>query len=175
MTAHWRVLSVASIAGLAGVAGAAVASRPPGAVVVSALFLAALAVASMIDLSERRIPNVLTYSGVAVGLLIAVPGGVTAVGFALLGVLISAGAFGLFWAVSRGQLGLGDVKLAAFVGAVLGAKAVPLFLVAGTGLGALAALVLLVRGHGRRSTFAYGPYLAAGAAVAVLVEGPLMS
>lgn len=142
---------------------------------VTALFLAALAVASLVDLAERRIPNALTYSGVVAGLLIAVPGGGDAIASALLGVLVSAGAIGAFWALSRGQLGLGDVKLAAFVGAVLGVRAAPLFLVAGTSLGALAALVLLARGHDRRSTFAYGPYLAAGAALAVLLEGPLMS
>lgn len=142
---------------------------------VTALFLAALAVASLIDLAERRIPNALTYTGVVVGLLVAVLGGGTAIASALLGVLLSAGALGAFWALSRGQLGLGDVKFAAFAGAVLGVRAAPLFLLAGTSLGALAALALLLRGHDRRSTFAYGPYLAAGAAIAVLIEGPLMS
>lgn len=142
---------------------------------VTALFLAALAVAALVDLAERRIPNALTYPGVVVGLLIAVPGGGTAVASALLGVLLGGGALGVFWAISRGQLGLGDVKFAAFVGAVLGVQAMPLFLVAGTGLGSLAALLLLLRGRDRRSTFAYGPYLAAGAAFAVLLRGPLMS
>jgi len=173
--ANRRLLAGAAVAAFVGVAGAAIAERPPGAMVVTAGFLAAVTVASMTDLAERRIPNALTYPGVVVGLLIAVPGGGTALASAALGVLISAGALGAFWAVSRGQLGLGDVKFAAFAGAVLGVQAAPLFLVAGTSLGALAAVVLLLRGHDRRSTFAYGPYLAAGAAIAVLVDGPLMS
>lgn len=164
------------LAGLSGLAVAALAGRPPGAMAVTALFLAALAVAALVDLAERRIPNALTYPGVVVGLLIAVPGGGTAVASALLGVLVTGGTLWIFAEVSRGQwLGYGDAKLAAFVGAVLGVQAAPLFLVAGTGLGSLAALVLLIRTRDRHAMFAYGPYLAAGAAFVVLLRGPLMS
>ncbi len=79
---------------------AAIAGRPPGALVVTALFLAALAVASLIDLSQRRIPNPLTYAGVALGLLIAVPGGGAAIASAALGVLFGGGVLALFWALS---------------------------------------------------------------------------
>lgn len=154
---------------------AVIAGRPPGGVAVTAAFLAVLVAVSLVDLRERRIPNAYVYTGTGLALAVALPGGADALGASLLGLLIGGGVMGGFYLVARGQLGLGDVKLAAFAGAVVGVRATPTFLMAGTGLGALAALVLLLRGGGRRSTFAYGPYLAAGAAVAVLAHGPLMS
>jgi leader peptidase (prepilin peptidase) / N-methyltransferase len=78
-----------------------------------------------------------------------------------------AALFFLFFArVTGGGLGMGDVKLVGFLGAVLGAQIVPA-LVVGTALGAAAAVVILLR-RGRRHTFAYGPYLAAGGIVMLL-------
>ena len=71
--------------------------------------------------------------------------------------------FLLFARITRGGLGMGDVKLVGFLGAVLGAQVVPA-LVVGTALGAVAAGLILLR-HGsdaRTRTFAYGPFLAAG-------------
>jgi leader peptidase (prepilin peptidase)/N-methyltransferase len=167
------VIVAAALAGSAAIA--IVVGRPPGGVIVTAAFTAALAGISLVDLRERRIPNAYTYGGTAVALAVALPGGVDAIGSSLLGIGFGGGVMGAGFWVGRGQLGLGDVKLAAFAGAVLGGRATATFLMAGTVFVALAALVLLLRGRDRRSTFAYGPYLAAGAAFAVLVRGPLMS
>ncbi len=52
---------------------------------------------------------------------------------------------------------------------------IPIYLVVGSGLGALAGVALLLRGRDRHSTFAYGPYLAIGATVAIIVGGPLIA
>jgi leader peptidase (prepilin peptidase) / N-methyltransferase len=71
--------------------------------------------------------------------------------------------FYVFARITRGGLGMGDVKLVGFLGALLGAAVVPA-LVVGTSLGAVAAAAVLLR-HGRgarKLTFAYGPFLAAG-------------
>ena len=71
--------------------------------------------------------------------------------------------FLLFARITGGGLGMGDVKLVGFLGAVLGAQVVPA-LVVGTSLGALTAGLILLR-HGssaRTRTFAYGPFIAAG-------------
>lgn len=69
----------------------------------------------------------------------------------------------LFVGITGGGLGMGDVKLVGFLGAVLGAQVVPA-LILGTSLGAVAAAVILLRhgGGARTRTFAYGPFLAAG-------------
>ena len=168
-------LLAAAAAGVIGAPAAALLGRPPGGVVVTALFLAALAALSTVDLRERRIPNAYTYGGTALALLAAGFGGVEAVALSVLGLLIGGGAMGALYLLGRGQLGFGDVKLAAFAGAVLGAEGTPAFLLAGTVLGAVAAAALMAMGRDRRSTFAYGPYLAAGAALVVVVRGPLLA
>ncbi len=146
-----------------------------GGVIVAALFLAVLAAISVVDLRERRVPNAYTYSGTIVALAAAAMGGGESIVLSVLGMLIGGGVMGAGFIIGRGRLGLGDVKLSAFVGSVLGAHATPAFLLAGTALGAAAALALLATGRDRRSTFAYGPYLAAAAAVIALTRGPLLS
>src|SRR5690606_17224671 len=109
-----------------------------------ALLFAVLAVASAVDLRERRIPNALTYPGIVVALVLAASGG--EIMPALGGLLLAGGGMALFWIAGRGQLGLGDVKLSALVGAALGIQATPAYLLAGGGIGAVvAAAVLLVR------------------------------
>jgi leader peptidase (prepilin peptidase)/N-methyltransferase len=75
----------------------------------------------------------------------------------------AAFCFLLFARITGGGLGMGDVKLVGFLGAVLGAHVVPALII-GTSFGAIAAALILLRhGSGARTrTFAYGPFLAAG-------------
>lgn len=81
-------------------------------------FLAVLAACSAVDIKERRIPNRITYPATATILLAATLGGA---GMASLAGLAGGGGFMLLAALaSRDQLGLGDVKLSAFVGATIG-------------------------------------------------------
>jgi Flp pilus assembly protein protease CpaA len=159
---------------LGAVVGAARGFSSSGVIVV-ALFLAVLAAISVVDLRERRVPNAYTYPGTIVALAAAATGGGESIVLSVLGMLIGGGVMGAGFIIGRGRLGLGDVKLAAFAGSVLGARATPAFLLAGTALGAAVALAMLAAGRDRRSTFAYGPYLAAAAAVVALTRGPLLS
>ena len=70
----------------------------------------------------------------------------------------------MVYLLSRGHLGMGDVKLAGLIGLMLGYPAVINALVVGILLGAGAALILLAtRRANRKSTMAYAPYLALGA------------
>jgi leader peptidase (prepilin peptidase)/N-methyltransferase len=79
--------------------------------------------------------------------------------------------------VVPGGMGMGDVKLAALIGLVLGSLGLSYVLVAAGvgvlsgGLGALAAMVILR--YGRKQQMPFGPFLAAGAAVALLVAPEL--
>ena len=169
-----RLPSVAAAAGLlVGLAGALIAERTVPAVVVSGGFFAVLAAVSVSDLRERRIPNAWTYPA-----LLVATGAAAATGnlFAALGGLVVAGGFfAVMFVLGRGRMGMGDVKLGALSGVVLGIAGAPLFVLLGTAAGALAGGFLLLRGAGRRATFAYGPSLAAGAALAVLLRGPVVS
>jgi leader peptidase (prepilin peptidase)/N-methyltransferase len=125
-----------------------------------------------IDFRQRRLPNV-----------IVVPLGLCAVALriafqrdALPEILVAGSVtfavFVLLALVVRGGLGMGDVKLAAAEGLLLGRAAVDaLFL--GVLLGGVAAILLVAaRRAGRGTTYAYGPYLALGAALTILIQQP---
>ena len=135
--------------------------------------LAIFALASAIDLEERRIPNRLTYPAIVSTLLAAL---LLGEGLASLTGLAAAGGFMLLAAAIGGdQLGMGDVKLSAFAGAALGVAAVPVFLVAATVSGAVLAIGLLVRTGDRHATLPFGPCLALGALFAMALEGTVVS
>jgi leader peptidase (prepilin peptidase)/N-methyltransferase len=132
----------------------------------------ALVALAWVDLRERRLPNA-----------IVVPLGAAAIVLraaferhALVEILVAGAiAFIAFLALAvatRGGLGMGDVKLAAAEGLLVGKVAVEALLL-GVVLGGLAAALLLAtRRAGRRTTYAYGPYLALGAVIAILAFGP---
>lgn len=84
-------------------------------------------------------------------------------------------AFAVFLVLAiafRGGLGMGDVKLAGLLGLLLG-RAAAGGLLAGCVAGGVAAALLVASGRaGRKSTFAYGPYLALGGALWILVGAP---
>jgi prepilin signal peptidase PulO-like enzyme (type II secretory pathway) len=81
-----------------------------------------------------------------------------------IGLLAAGGFFFLLALLTRGAMGLGDVKLAAATGALVGWPAMVAALLLGILAGGVAALLLLLtRRAGRKDYFAYGPYLASGA------------
>jgi leader peptidase (prepilin peptidase) / N-methyltransferase len=72
--------------------------------------------------------------------------------------------------VSPAVIGMGDVKLAGLIGAALGYSVLTGLLVGTVLAGIFAGLVLLYRGSAaRRQTLPYGPFLAAGAVVVLLL------
>lgn len=130
------------------------------ALVVTALLLCI----TLVDLQTRRIPNALVLAllvwSVAQMLWLDQP----AQGAAAVGLLVAGGAFYLLAHTGRGFVGLGDVKLEAALGALLGYPAVLAGMFAGIVAGGVAAaFLLLTRRAGRKDAFAYGPYLALGA------------
>jgi leader peptidase (prepilin peptidase)/N-methyltransferase len=89
----------------------------------------------------------------------------------LVGGVVAFLAFFALALILRGGLGMGDVKLAGMLGFLLGEKVLAaLFL--GAIAGGVAGLIILTRSPGRRSTMAYGPYLALGAAAVILFSHP---
>lgn len=143
-----------------------------------------LVVVSVIDARIRRIPNRLTYPLIpalmVLVLLAAVANGTPLAAVrALLGG-VSAFALLLVLALINPQgMGMGDVKLAGFIGIGLGYLGwghVALGLFAGFFIGGLIAGGLLVlRLRGRKDQIPFGPYLALGALLTVLFGEPLIS
>lgn len=126
----------------------------------------ALLVVFFTDLEHHIIPNAITYPGILIGLALSAASGQ---GPAALVAAASAGAvFLLIGVVSRGGMGGGDMKLAAMIGAFLGAPAVIVALFLAVALGATAGVVLLVlRLRTRKDAIPFAPAMAAGAMIAV--------
>jgi prepilin peptidase CpaA len=162
--------------------------------VAHAVLAAGLAVAVVIDLRSRRIPNLLTATMAVLGL------GLAATGYGSVTVAASVGGMVLGLVLmlpghALGATGAGDVKLMAAVGAIVGPGLVfPAFLftciaggvlavgvaisrrrfgetVAGTGrlIAAPANARTEIQGAAASRRFAYGPAIAAGSVIAVLI------
>ena len=79
------------------------------------------AIACVADVGWRRVPNVITFGGAAVALVIAAAtGGLSGIGFAAAGWFVGLLLFLPLFAL--GGLGAGDVKLLAALGAWLGPR-----------------------------------------------------
>jgi leader peptidase (prepilin peptidase)/N-methyltransferase len=149
--------------------------------VMIAPFLGLLLALSVIDIRYKIIPNRLIYPAllafaayIAVG---ALAGGGLDVLDAVIGFFAYGGAILLVAIASPRGMGMGDVKLAALIGLVLGAVdlwSVAVAAGAGILLGGLAAVGALLAGKGRKSTLPFGPFLAAGAAIGAFL-GPQLA
>jgi len=134
------------------------------------VFVAVLVALSFIDLDTFRLPDVLTFPLLGLGLLGAlfIPGNPT--GWESLLSALGAGGFFLIIALIYPQgMGLGDVKLVAAMGAFLGFPGIFLGVFVGSFVGALAGILLLITGQKRfRQQIPFGPYLALGAILTLL-------
>jgi prepilin peptidase CpaA len=101
--------------------------------------VAVVVVAAVTDLRSRRIPNLLVLPFLALGLASsAVAHGWTGLGQSLLGILLAVVAFGVFCLL--GAMGMGDLKLAAAVGAWIGPSQLLVALVMTSLIGGVIAL-----------------------------------
>ncbi len=169
-----EALTAALFAGVAAVTG------PHLVLPLELVFVAALVLVSDIDIAERIIPDVVILPvaliGV-VGMTVLDPGGAPR----WLWVVCGLSASGALLAVSlvyerlRGVqgMGMGDVKLALCMGFFLGPAVIPALFI-GFVAGAVAGGVLLARGHSRKTAIPFGPFLAAGALVALLCGDELI-
>jgi leader peptidase (prepilin peptidase) / N-methyltransferase len=176
--------------------GCALRWGPAPPTYVNSLFLSAIVVLVFIDYQHQILPNAITLPGTAAGILLS-PfqesafyldppvlsiGGFLAPGAAdsalpwvgsILGALCGGGVLFLVGSTyqalrHRQGLGMGDVKMMAFVGAFLGWRLALLTVFAGSCIGTLAGLFLvLFRGKNLQSKLAFGTFLGAGAAIAL--------
>ena len=165
-----------AIVPMAGAGGAVAGLLEGPLAVVAWLYLVIGALLVWIDLDVHRIPDA-TLARWAPVLLLAVT--VTAAfttWTTLWWALAAAAALGVLYLLLAlfGSMGLGDVKLAAVTGLVvgplgLGATITAVF--ASFVFAAIAGVAMMVRGAGRRAHLAFGPAIVAGAAVAIARVG----
>lgn len=151
--------------------------------VIYALLYSALLVVTFIDLEHQIIPDKITLPGMVLGLIFSAT--VLPVGWrdAFFGLFLGGALFwGLAvvseWWFGQEGMGGGDIKLIAMIGAFLGWRDVLLtiFLAALIGsVGGIAAM--LIQGKGWRSKYQipFGPYLAAGALIALFCDSEILA
>ncbi|GAA1941601.1 A24 family peptidase [Agromyces allii] len=147
------------------------------------LVLAGVSIAlALIDLDTKRLPNVIVmWAAILLGALVIVASLAAdepeAIGRALIGGVGLFAVYLLLAIVSRGGMGMGDVKLAGVLGLVLAyfgwaelfVGAFAAFL-----LGGIAGIALLLtRKAGRRTAIPFGPWMLLGAWVGIVFGQPL--
>lgn len=161
--------------GLLFVATALVYWDEPAEIAIGFVFVTMLAAITLTDLERRIIPNKILLAGSILCIAIAAP---TDPGGLPERAIAAAAAGGLMFAVVLAYpkgMGLGDVKLTAAMGLFLGSAVAPAILAAlltGTAVG----LAMIAR-HGveaRKMAIPFGPFLAFGGIVGLLVGEQLI-
>ncbi len=128
----------------------------------------ALALAAIVDIHRKSIPDWLTLPGLAWVLVASAFLGWPRMTDALLGVLFCGGVLLILSVISRGSIGGGDVKLMAMIGACLGWRWGFGVLFFAQVAAAMVALCLMVTGRkGSKDTLPFGPFLAVFAILAI--------
>lgn len=170
----WPVLALAL---LWPAVGATVGVRSGWEAVPAYLLLAWLSVVLVwIDSDVHRLPNGLTYPAYPAMAALLLAASITLGDRRWIGAVVGMVAllllFGPLFVVSRGQVGLGDVKWSGVIGLALGwlgLDALVIGIFTTFLIGGVWAMVLVVfRGAGRSTQLAYGPSMCIGALVAVL-------
>lgn len=133
------------------------------------IFASLLIIAAGIDYHHGIIPNLI----VTIGLVIALPfillTDVVGTSAAVIGLAVSGGLMLAVLLISRGGMGMGDVKLTAMIGLYLGLPRTMLGLFLAFAVGALAGITLvMLNKKTRQDSIAFGPYLAGGALISLL-------
>ena len=169
----WRRRAIVIVATSALFATATARYENPIELAIISAYICALLICAATDLLTYRVPNVVTYpailGAIAVAALMpdanfyaALSGGLLAGGVLLLPAIFTGGA----------GMGMGDVKLALFVGLAVGFQLVPIaLLVMALGGGLVAATLLVSGGRKRGEPIPYAPFISAGALVALLGAG----
>ena len=135
---------------------------------------------AVIDIEHRIIPNRITYPALIVLPTYLVVARLAGAPVDLRGAAVGAIAYGggLFVvALVSGGMGMGDVKLAALIGVVLGSVSLDTVAVAAGAailIGGLGGVLALARGVGRKGALPFGPALAAGAVIAAFWGRPIV-
>lgn len=133
-----------------------------------------LVTAAAIDLDHMILPDEITLGGLVIGLVGAALNPDRSFTEALFGVLFGGG---ILWLVAyiyyiftgREGLGGGDIKLLAWLGALLGWKAVPFIILSSSIVGSVVGLIISKKNQNTLKTMIpFGPFLALGAILYIL-------
>ncbi len=133
-----------------------------------------LVVGSFIDWDHMILPNEITYAGLALGLVGAALNPERSFWEGFFGFLLGGGVLYLvsyvyFVFTGREGLGGGDIKLLAWLGAVLGWKAVPFIILSSSVVGSIVGIYLNRKAEDKlKAMIPFGPFIALGAVLYIL-------
>lgn len=133
------------------------------------IFIFGLVVCTFIDLDHMILPDEFTLSGIVIGLLGAALNPHRDFLDALFGVLMGGGflwgmAYVYYLLTKQEGMGGGDIKLLAWIGALLGWKAIPFVIMSSAIIGSVVGLIAARKQKaGLKTVIPFGPYLALGA------------
>ncbi len=141
------------------------------------LFLASLIiVSSIIDLERMIIPNRITYFGIIAGFFSSLIFDHLSVLSSLVGIIIPAAVLLLIIILSRGGMGIGDVKLVAMIGSFLGPWVPLVALFIGSLIGAIILLPLIFKEpEWRKTKIPFGPLISLGSLLIMIWGEELIS
>ena len=133
------------------------------------IFVFGLITASFIDYDHMILPDEFTLGGLAIGLVGALVNPERSFMDAFLGVLFGGGvlwviAYVYFVLTGREGLGGGDIKLLAWIGALLGWRSIPFVILSASVAGSVVGLFISRRNkEGLKTMIPFGPFLVLGA------------
>ncbi len=142
-------------------------------------FSVPLLIVLLVDAWTRLIHTNIIMLGTALGVLFAATDGLSDLGKSIVGILVGLGIFVGFFVLARVlyrsvkvvPFGLGDVYLAAMIGAMVRFPLVLSSLILGIILAAVVGIgLLLAKRVSRKQAIPYGPYLCAGALFVILTR-----
>ena len=141
------------------------------------IFAFLLVVASFIDLDQMIIPDSLNFIGLGLGLLGAFLNPERAFLEALLGAFLGCGFFLLisvsyYYLRKKEGMGGGDIKMMAWIGAVLGWPSLAFVVLSSCFLGSVIGTAIMLRGNKNllQTAFPFGPFLALAAILYIFLE-----
>ena len=135
------------------------------------LFIFGLVVCTFIDLDHMILPDEFTLSGIVIGLVGAALNPQREFLDALYGVLMGGGflwglAYVYYLLTKQEGMGGGDIKLLAWIGALLGWKAIPFVIMTSAIIGSVVGLIAARKQKaGLKTVIPFGPYLALAAVI----------
>ena len=140
------------------------------------VFCFALVVGSFIDFDHMILPDEITLSGILLGLLGAWINPERDFLSAFMGVILGGGFLWLIACIyyllrKEEGIGGGDIKLLAWIGAVLGWLAIPLVILVASLVGSFVGILVSLRSsQGMKTAIPFGPYLALGAVCYIFLK-----
>lgn len=133
------------------------------------IFIFGIVVCVFIDFDHFILPDIFTLSGIVIGFIGSILIPERSILDSIFGILLGGGflwalAFIYYQLTGREGMGGGDIKLLAWIGAVLGWKAVPFVILVSSIVGSLVGIVVSLKSKsGLKAVIPFGPYLGLGA------------